>query len=128
MTNLLFVGIGGAIGAVLRFLAGIITVKWVGKSDVLTGTVMANLTGCFFAGAALGWAVENPAVSPEAVLFISTGILGSLTTFSTFALESWQLVKKDTITQLLFYLCLQVVAAFLMTVAGYFTIQIISAP
>jgi len=127
MIHLLFIATGGAIGAVLRFLAGIITVKWVGKSDVLTGTVIANLTGCFFAGAALGWAAENPAVSPEVVLFISTGILGSLTTFSTFALEGWQLVKKDTITQLLFYLCLQVIAAFLMTAAGYVTILIISA-
>lgn len=127
MTNLLLVGIGGAIGAVLRFMAGTITVNWIGKSDVLTGTVLANLTGCFVAGIALGWAAENPAVSPEAVLFISTGILGSLTTFSTFALESWQLAKKDKATDLLFYLSLQVILAFLMTAAGYFITQFISA-
>ncbi len=119
MIYLLLVALGGAIGAVLRFFAGIFTVKFIGRSDYLTGTVVANLAGCFMAGLALGWVESNPEIAYEIVLFLVVGILGSLTTFSTFALEVFYLVRDKSNSHLVMYLLLQIVLAFLMTLLGY---------
>lgn len=119
MIYLLLVALGGAIGAVFRFFAGLFTVKVIGRSDVITGTVFANVAGCFLAGFALGWVESSPELSYEIILFIVVGILGSLTTFSTFALEVFYLARGKAKTHLVMYLLLQIVLAFLMTLLGY---------
>ncbi|TVQ02818.1 MAG: fluoride efflux transporter CrcB [Balneolaceae bacterium] len=123
MTELLAVAIGGAIGAVLRYLSGIILIRIMSRSDVINGTVFSNLLGCFLAGMALAWIANTAILSPEITLFLTVGILGSLTTFSTFALETYQLIGKETKPQLAAYLSLQLIAAFLLTAAGYWLIH-----
>lgn len=117
--GILIVGIGGAIGATLRYLIGLMVTGLIGRTEVLTGTVISNLTGCFLAGLTLATIQTYTALSDELILFLTVGILGSLTTFSTFALELLQLIKKKKISDLLFYLLLQIVIAFLMVISGY---------
>lgn len=119
MMQLLLVSIGGAIGAILRYSIGKITSKIVGNKNVFTGTLFSNVIGCFFAGFILAWLGANSNISEEIILFLTVGILGSITTFSTFALETYQLLENGNITQMLSYLFIHLVIAFLTTVSGY---------
>ena len=124
MTQVLLVALGGAIGAILRYLTGLITIRIAGKSKVLTGTVIANSLGCLLAGTLLGWitAVDHP--GDGIVLFLTVGILGSYTTFSTFSLEISRLLKESW-GELITYLFLQMVVAIGLAALGYiFTLWI----
>lgn len=125
MIQVLLIAIGGAIGAALRYAVGRVASKTTGSSAALTGTLFSNLIGCFFVGIVLAWTVNNTTLSQEVILFLTVGILGSLTTFSTFALESYQLLDRGDSTKLMLYLFLQVVIAFLLTAGGFALYQII---
>jgi CrcB protein len=81
---LLAVAVGGALGAVLRQLT---SVSLAGRGRVPLGVLVVNTVGSFIAGVALG-APLDPAVQ----LIIVSGLCGGLTTFSTFAVETIQLV------------------------------------
>jgi len=118
MTQVLLVALGGAIGAILRYLTGLITIQAVGKSNVLTGTVIVNSLGCLLAGILLGWitAIDHPGVG--IMLFLTVGILGSYTTFSTFSLEISRLLKESW-SELITYLFLQMVLAIGLAALGY---------
>lgn len=85
MTTFLAVGFGAAIGAWLRWGLGL----WLNPAypAMPLGTLAANLIGGYFIGLVLAWFAEHPGVPPEARLFVITGLLGGLTTFSTFSAE-----------------------------------------
>lgn len=85
MTAFLAVGFGAAVGAWLRWGLGL----WLNPAypAVPLGTLAANIVGGYFIGLVLAWFAEHPGVPPEARLFVITGILGGLTTFSTFSAE-----------------------------------------
>lgn len=79
------VSAGAAVGAVLRWLLA-------GRFNPLLpqlplGTLAANLIGGYAIGVALGWLGQNPQLPPQVRLFVVTGLLGGLTTFSTFSAE-----------------------------------------
>lgn len=119
MIQILLVSMGGAIGAVLRYSIGRISSKIWKNRDVLTGTLLSNVIGCFFAGFILAWVGHKSNIPEEVILFLTVGILGSLTTFSTFALETYQLLSRGNIKKIISYLFIQVVIAFLFTISGY---------
>ena len=87
---LLFVG--GGVGAALRYAVGL----WI---DARTGpgfpwgTFAVNVSGCFAIGVIATLADEHAWISPTARLLLVPGLLGGFTTFSTFGLETWQLVE-----------------------------------
>jgi len=90
MTKLLLIAGGGALGAVLRYLAS-------GWGQTLTdgpfpvGTLLVNVAGCFLVGALTGL-FSGPALVSEPVrLMLLVGFLGGFTTFSTFGFETMQL-------------------------------------
>ncbi len=85
MTAFLAVGIGAALGAWLRWGLGL----WLNPvyPAMPLGTLAANLIGGYSIGLVIAWFAEHPGVPPEARLFIITGLLGGLTTFSTFSAE-----------------------------------------
>lgn len=85
MTAFLAVGIGAALGAWLRWGLGL----WLNPlfPAMPLGTLAANLVGGYAIGLAIAWFAEHPGVPPEARLFLITGLLGGLTTFSTFSAE-----------------------------------------
>lgn len=92
--GLLFsVGMGGFVGAISRFLLA----GWVQKlshSAFPFGTLSVNLLGSFFIGF-LFFYVQHANFSPSLKLFCVTGLLGSLTTFSTFSLETLVLFQEQ---------------------------------
>jgi len=125
MNQILIIALGGSIGASFRFLTGFLAVKLFGKSEVMTGTVLANIIGCLLAGILLGLVSAELLLTQSEILFLTIGLLGSYTTFSTFALEAYQ-IGKQSVLKLFVYLFLQLVVAFLATISGYGFIQLIS--
>lgn len=83
-----YIGIGGFLGALARFLTG----EWLQTNNGFpVGTLAVNLLGCFVLGWFLAFA-KRRRVRSELNLLIGTGFLGSFTTFSTFSVESIRLI------------------------------------
>jgi len=83
---------GGGIGTVLRY--GLSNMAYRSSSGIFpTGTLAVNLGGSFAIGCF--WALfERTALTPNARLFLMTGVLGGFTTFSTFTLENFSLLRN----------------------------------
>ena len=98
--NLLFVMIGGFFGAISRFALG----EWIHTSNGFPlGTLFINLIGCFFLGWFLTFVSQKKKIRPELTLLIGTGFVGSFTTFSTFSVETLNLLQQGLIFQGLLY-------------------------
>lgn len=118
MIQILLVALGGAIGAILRHLTGKIAMRIFGATNIYTGTLFANLLGCFLAGILLAFFTHAETFIEETRLFLTIGVLGSYTTFSTFAFEAQRLFDKP-LKELLLYLFYQIAGAFIVLIAGY---------
>ncbi|MCX6055430.1 MAG: fluoride efflux transporter CrcB [Chloroflexi bacterium] len=93
MRDVLIIGTGGFIGAVLRYFAILSMQFFKTKSEIPLGTLLVNVLGCFLIGM-LAVVAENSRILPvEARNFLIIGILGAFTTFSTFSYESVTLLK-----------------------------------
>lgn len=92
MNNLLLVALGGSIGAVFRYLISIFMIQVFGSSFPF-GTLLVNVLGSFLMGViyALG---QMSHLSPELKALIGIGLLGALTTFSTFSNETLLLLQE----------------------------------
>jgi len=87
----LAVGAGAVLGAWLRWLlAGTFNAS---VPHLPLGTLIANIGGGLIIGFAVAWLLAEPQVHPNLRLFLVTGFLGALTTFSTFSAESLQLLQ-----------------------------------
>lgn len=94
MRELLAVGVGGFIGAVTRYCISGWVHRWTG-AGFPWGTLVVNLVGCLALGALMALLESRLFVSPEARLFLGIGVLGSLTTFSTFGYETLELMRRS---------------------------------
>ena len=91
--KLLLLALAGGIGALARYgLAGVVQ-KYAGPAFPW-GTLVVNLAGCFVFGVIWALAVERMGMSAEVRTILLVGFLGSLTTFSTFVSESYQLLAE----------------------------------
>lgn len=113
------VGFGAAIGAWLRWGLGIL----LNASIIPMGTLLANLLGGYLMGLALAGVVHQPSLSPEMKLFITTGFLGGLTTFSTFSAEAFNLMHREQYSYAVAHVLLHVIGSLIMTALGYLTVQ-----
>lgn len=115
----LAVGTGAAIGAWLRWGLGI----WLGRlhGHVQIGTLAANLLGGYLVGLALGLFNDHPGLSPEWRLFVVTGFLGGLTTFSSFSGESLGLLQRGETGWALAHTALHLFGSLLCCAAGFAT-------
>lgn len=113
----LAVAFGGSIGAVLRFLIyELIEAKH--KSDFPWATLTVNLLGALVIGFLWGY-FSKFYVSPSVRLLVFVGILGSFTTFSTFAFDNFSLIKNGEVTLMVFYVLTTNVVGILLSFAGY---------
>ena len=87
MSGIICVGLGGALGAVLRY--GISLLPYKGEFPVLT--LVTNVLGAFVIGCIAGMAARKD-LPADLVLFLKTGVCGGFTTFSTFSLEAYTLI------------------------------------
>jgi CrcB protein len=90
MIQIIFVGLGGFVGSILRYLITLATSKLLG-SQFPWGTLIVNMTGGALIGFLMAYCIARD-VSLEVRLFLTTGFLGGLTTFSTFSHETIQMI------------------------------------
>lgn len=93
----LAVGLGGFVGALARFYVAGTVAKSAGEQYGFTGTLVVNLVGCLFIGLLTILAIRLGSFSPTLQKCLITGLLGSLTTFSTFALDSLNLLQQGRV-------------------------------
>ncbi|MCB1537428.1 MAG: fluoride efflux transporter CrcB [Rhodospirillales bacterium] len=90
--NALWVALGGAIGAAARYGIGVGLAR--ASVNFPFGTLAANTLGGLIMGVLVGWLAMRDPVGPALKLFLTTGILGGFTTFSTFSLETVMLYDR----------------------------------
>ena len=95
MNKVLLVFIGGGIGAATRYGTTLLAGRWLG-TGFPWGTLLVNLSGCFLIGIILGLADKSNILSPQTRLFLVTGFLGGLTTFSSYAQETIVALRSST--------------------------------
>ena len=114
--SLLAVGAGAFIGAVLRWSLGLLLNPLFPTLPL--GTLSANLLGGLLMGVAMGLFAQFDALSPTARLFFTTGLLGGLTTFSTFSAETVTLVLRQQYLWTLAIVSVHVIGTLAMTLTG----------
>lgn len=110
--DILIVGIGGFLGAVLRFL---LSEKLKGDTGLPLGTLFVNLTGSFFIGVLFG--MQLPKIF---TLFLISGFAGAFTTFSTLqkeVIEQWRMDKKKVAV---IYVFITYIGGIALAGIGYF--------
>lgn len=120
--NWLLVACGGAIGASLRYGAGFLISKPGSAFPWTTWSV--NLIGCFLAGIFFAFTLRYPILQNETRLFLMVGILGGFTTFSSFGLETFQLLRQEQITTALIYAVSSMVVGVMILALGFYIANI----
>ena len=94
----MLVGLGGAIGSVLRYLTSVLAAHWLGEQFPY-GTLIVNLVGSFAIGLVHQLASDTLLIPDNLRLFLTTGIMGGLTTYSAFSYETARLMETSAWTQ-----------------------------
>jgi CrcB protein len=113
------VAVGAALGAWLRW--GLTLLLGQMHAHIQLGTLVANLVGGYLIGLALGLFDAMPALSPAWRLFVITGFLGGLTTFSSFSGEAMVLMQRGHYGWALAHSALHLLGSIGCCVAGYAT-------
>ena len=123
MTNCIAVGLGGFIGATLRYLIGLIPVCETTLFPVKTFFI--NIAGCIAIAFVAMLASKGSIPNPKLVLFLKTGICGGFTTFSTFSLESLALIQEGRVLVFMAYAVLSVALCLLAVWLGHMAAALI---
>ena len=120
--NWLLVACGGAIGASLRYGAGFVLAKPSSLFPWVTWSV--NVLGCLLAGIFFALSLRYPVLQQETRLFLMVGILGGFTTFSSFGLETFQLLKQDQWGMALLYAFSSLLVGVIVLALGFYLTQL----
>ncbi len=118
LPTILAVASGGAIGAVSRMLINGFVSRNV-PHTLPFGTLTVNLIGSLFIGMLFAWFNLNSSLSPHLKSFLVTGMLGALTTYSTFAIESFFLLESGHYAHAFGNMALNLFGTIMMAGAGY---------
>ncbi|HSR60536.1 MAG TPA: fluoride efflux transporter CrcB [Robiginitalea sp.] len=117
MKQLLLVILGGGAGSGLRYLVSQYLNPVV--SGFYLGTFLVNMLGCLLIGLLLGASLRNEFVSPVQTALLATGFCGGFTTFSTFGLEQFLLLREGSYLPLLWYTLGSLVVGVLAVSLGF---------
>jgi len=120
--TILAIGSGGFIGAISRaYLNGLISHR---IPHVLPlGTLGVNLLGSFIMGLLFAFFMQNNTIPIHLKSFLTTGLLGALTTYSTFAIESFWMIEGGDLLLAALNMSLNVFGTVIMAGAGFYLIQ-----
>lgn len=126
MSRLVYILLGGAIGAGLRYGVSMLTVRWIGV-HFPWGTLAVNVLGSLVAGFLWGMLGGVSTESRTHALFF-IGLLGAFTTFSTYALDSLRLFQEDRVAEALANVAANNLGALLAVFAGFSLARILFKP
>ncbi|MEJ5989669.1 fluoride efflux transporter CrcB [Ramlibacter sp. PS3R-8] len=117
----LAIAAGASLGALLRWQLG----RWLNAlaPSIPPGTLAANLVGGYLIGVALAFFAQHPGLSPEWRLFVITGFLGGLTTFSTFSAEVVDNIMQGQLASALAVIALHLAGSLTLTALGIATVS-----
>jgi fluoride exporter len=121
--RLFLVFLGGALGSVARYLVA----SWAATNGpgFPRGTLIVNLVGSFLISIILEASLRTTAISPNARLFLATGVMGGFTTYSSFNYETLRLVDEGAIGTAMLNLVLTVVGCMGAGLLGLVTIRML---
>ncbi|MBR5695019.1 MAG: fluoride efflux transporter CrcB [Paludibacteraceae bacterium] len=115
--NIAVVGAGSFIGGMARYLVSVL-MKGIGKGFPWA-TLAVNLLGCFLIGLLWGYFSRSASESSKWALFLSVGLCGGFTTFSTFSKEALMMLQTGNILGFTGYIVLSVIAGVVLVALGY---------
>lgn len=110
---------GAGLGALLRASFNFLTVGI--ASTIPMGTLLSNMVGGYLIGIAIAFFGNNPNLSPEWKLFVITGFLGGLTTFSSFSAEVVEFMQRGEFSWALGTVLLHLIGSLVLTLLGIWT-------
>ena len=117
MTSLIYIFIGGGLGALLRYALSVSLndkVFIIYLQSIPMGTLIANLIGCFILGLLAGSLPLHSSLK----VGLTTGFMGGLTTFSTFSLESARLISNGQVNKAIFHILLHTGGGIVLAIVG----------
>jgi CrcB protein len=118
LTNLLWIGVGGFVGAILRYLVGAYVQGLTQSLNFPYGTLVVNLVGCWLIGFLFYLPALHDTLDNQLRLLLITGVLGAFTTFSTFGNESLRLLQNQRTGAALIYIGASVCAGLVAVRVG----------
>ena len=118
ITNIIAVGAGSFIGGIARYLVSL-AMKGISKGFPWA-TVLVNLLGCLIIGLLWGFLSRNASESTSWGLFLTVGLCGGFTTFSTFSKEALTMLQTGQIWGFVSYIALSILAGIALVAIGYY--------
>lgn len=115
LINLAYVALGGAMGAVLRYVTGLGVLRLVGAGFPM-GVIVVNILGSFLMGVFVVFAAKRGLMHLSPL--VMTGFLGGFTTFSAFSLEALTLFERGQTGAALGYVLVSVIGSILALALG----------
>jgi fluoride exporter len=121
VANFLAIGLGAAVGAWCRWGLGMWLNPGVGRFPY--GTLAANFVGSYIIGLTIAWTLLNPEWPSHYRLFLVTGLLGALTTFSTFSAETVTFLHEGRVSLAVIYSVVTLLGCLAMTALGWVSLN-----
>jgi CrcB protein len=118
MIQVFLIGLGGCLGAILRYWLSGVVHRYVSGSFPY-GTLVVNVLGCLVIGFVTSVVEYRQLLSPNSRLFLTIGLLGSLTTFSTLGYETFALLRENETWLALSNVAVSVVVGLVAVAAGW---------
>ena len=121
LKSIIWVFFGGGIGSLFRF----IVTKYSNKNLISfpIGTSISNLVGCFIIGLLIAYYDRNDIPKKDTFLFVSVGICGGLTTFSTFILDVFHMIRNENFQTFLYYFSVNFILGFFFICLGFLILK-----
>ena len=120
----IFIALAGLTGTLIRYWLATFVARQYGE-NFPWGTLIVNLIGSFLAGAIYHLAEERPVISPTLRTIILIGLVGGVTTFSSYGLQTFTLLRDGQIGLATLNVAASNVLGLLMVWAGYIVFKLI---
>lgn len=119
LKTLLIIGLGGAIGSMLRYLTSLFVARY-WENHFPLATFITNVIGCFLIGLFIGILEKQQLANSDLKWFLITGFCGGYTTFSTFGYENFNLLQSQNSPMAFAYIALSVIMGLIAVWFGLF--------